>query len=130
MTCALSIHMLCVPGLACLSFKIIGNFDIGSVIVWYLFAVRFGAFLFVEPELYQISLTGSSGIMVSLHRPASICLTGTNQRAAIGLYVQAYFCSRLFLLSKKWYIVTPLASVFVTTFIANVVGVRICLHPS
>ncbi|KAJ7890252.1 hypothetical protein B0H13DRAFT_2531304 [Mycena leptocephala] len=61
-------------------------FALKAVIVWYLFAVRFGAFLFVEPELYQISLTGSSGIM-------------------------------------KWYIVAPLASIFVTTFVANVVGI-------
>ncbi|KAJ7890265.1 hypothetical protein B0H13DRAFT_2531316 [Mycena leptocephala] len=88
MTCALSIHMF--------------------VIVWYLFAVRFGTFLFLgTPHAYEIMLTGSSAII----------------RAVIGLYVQAYLCSRLFFLSRKWYIVAPLASVFVTTFVANLLAI-------
>ncbi|KAJ7890254.1 hypothetical protein B0H13DRAFT_2531306 [Mycena leptocephala] len=88
MTCSLSIQMF--------------------VIVWYLFAVRFGTFLFLgTPHAYETMLTGSSGIV----------------RAVIGLYVQAYFCSRLFLLSKKWYIVAPLATIFGTTFVANLLGI-------
>ncbi|KAJ7890253.1 hypothetical protein B0H13DRAFT_2666030 [Mycena leptocephala] len=76
------------------------------VIVWYLFAVRFGTVLLGVPHTNETVMTGCSGIM----------------RAVIGLYVQAYFCSRLFLLSRKWYNVAALASIFVGSFVANLVG--------
>ncbi|KAJ7806562.1 hypothetical protein B0H14DRAFT_3484045 [Mycena olivaceomarginata] len=73
-------------------------------IVWYLFAVHFGEFLGGEAGSTANWLGGSSTVV----------------RAAAGLYVQAYFCERLFLLSKKWYIVAPMGLIFVTAFASNV----------
>ncbi|KAJ7824976.1 hypothetical protein B0H14DRAFT_3468882 [Mycena olivaceomarginata] len=76
-------------------------------IVWYLFAVHFGEFLGGEAGSTANWLGGSSTVV----------------RAAAGLYVQAYFCERLFLLSKKWYIVAPMGLIFVTAFASNVTAV-------
>ncbi|KAJ7315047.1 hypothetical protein DFH08DRAFT_1040734 [Mycena albidolilacea] len=76
-------------------------------IVWYLFAVHFGEFLGGEAGSTANWLGGSSTVV----------------RAAAGLYVQAYFCERLLLLSKKWYIVAPMGLIFVTAFASNVTAV-------
>ncbi|KAJ7359659.1 hypothetical protein DFH08DRAFT_1038655 [Mycena albidolilacea] len=42
--------------------------------------------------------------------------------ALVGLYVQSYFCFRLWVISKKWYIVAPVATVFLFAFLSIVVG--------
>ncbi|KAJ7054251.1 hypothetical protein C8F01DRAFT_500720 [Mycena amicta] len=42
--------------------------------------------------------------------------------AFLGLYVQSYFCYRLWVISRKWYIVVPIATVFVFAFVAMCVG--------
>ncbi|KAJ7449127.1 hypothetical protein B0H11DRAFT_2241515 [Mycena galericulata] len=42
--------------------------------------------------------------------------------ALIGLYVQSYFCYRLLVISKKWYVVAPVASIFLFAFLAIVVA--------
>ncbi|KAJ6562534.1 hypothetical protein B0H19DRAFT_1260104 [Mycena capillaripes] len=75
-------------------------------ILWTLFAVHFGTLQGVVPHASVGWLTASSGVV----------------RATVGLYVQGYFCSRLFLLSKKSYIVVAMAIIFVVAFVANVVA--------
>ncbi|KAJ7292084.1 hypothetical protein C8J57DRAFT_1492563 [Mycena rebaudengoi] len=42
--------------------------------------------------------------------------------ALIGLYVQSYFCWRLYAISKKWWIVTPIASLFLFAVLAIVIA--------
>ncbi|KAJ7918422.1 hypothetical protein B0H13DRAFT_2321389 [Mycena leptocephala] len=42
--------------------------------------------------------------------------------ALIGLYVQSYFCFRLWVISKKWYVVAPIATLFLFAFLSIVVG--------
>ncbi|KAJ7503780.1 hypothetical protein B0H11DRAFT_2355580 [Mycena galericulata] len=42
--------------------------------------------------------------------------------ATIGLYVQSYFCYRLFVISKKWYVVAPIVTLFVFAYLSMVVG--------
>ncbi|KAK7052149.1 hypothetical protein R3P38DRAFT_2762570 [Favolaschia claudopus] len=39
-----------------------------------------------------------------------------------GIYVQSYFCYRLWVISKMWYVVTPVAIVFIFGFLSIVVG--------
>ncbi|KAJ7914071.1 hypothetical protein B0H13DRAFT_2325662 [Mycena leptocephala] len=42
--------------------------------------------------------------------------------ALCDLYVQAYFCFRLWVISKKWYVVVPIATLFVFAFLAIAVA--------
>ncbi|KAJ7458637.1 hypothetical protein B0H11DRAFT_2242874 [Mycena galericulata] len=42
--------------------------------------------------------------------------------AMIGLYVQTYFCYRLWVISKKWYVAAPVAALFLFAFLAIVVA--------
>ncbi|KAJ7138888.1 hypothetical protein C8R46DRAFT_1200961 [Mycena filopes] len=42
--------------------------------------------------------------------------------ALIGLYVQAYFCFRLYVISKRWYVVVPIATLFFFGFLSIVVA--------
>ncbi|KAJ7182398.1 hypothetical protein C8R43DRAFT_1144349 [Mycena crocata] len=42
--------------------------------------------------------------------------------AIIGFYVQCYFCFRLWVISKKWFIVLPVATLFLFGFLSIVVG--------
>ncbi|KAJ6587454.1 hypothetical protein DFH09DRAFT_1307683 [Mycena vulgaris] len=42
--------------------------------------------------------------------------------ALIGLYVQCYFCFRLWVISKKWYVVAPVGVLFLFAFLSIVVG--------
>ncbi|KAJ7108736.1 hypothetical protein C8R44DRAFT_884772 [Mycena epipterygia] len=42
--------------------------------------------------------------------------------AVIGYYVQCYFCFRLYVISKKWIVVAPIATLFLFAFLAIVVG--------
>ncbi|KAF7360168.1 hypothetical protein MVEN_00745300 [Mycena venus] len=42
--------------------------------------------------------------------------------AIIGLYVQCYFCFRLWVITKRWYVVLPIATVFLFAFLSIVVG--------
>ncbi|KAJ7734546.1 hypothetical protein DFH07DRAFT_988865 [Mycena maculata] len=42
--------------------------------------------------------------------------------ALIGLYVQTYFCFRLWVISRKWYVVAPIATIFLFAFLAIVVA--------
>ncbi|KAJ7702761.1 hypothetical protein B0H17DRAFT_1042948 [Mycena rosella] len=42
--------------------------------------------------------------------------------AIIGVYVQAYFCFRLWVISKRWYVVAPIATLFFFAFLAIVVA--------
>jgi hypothetical protein len=46
------------------------------------------------------------------------------QVALCDLHVQAYFCLRLWVISKKWYVVAPMATFFVFAFLAIAVAVR------
>ncbi|KAJ6462742.1 hypothetical protein C8R47DRAFT_1327090 [Mycena vitilis] len=70
-------------------------------LLWEEFAVHFGTIL-----RYQTSLTTGNGVI----------------RAIAGLYVQCYFCSRLYLLSKKWYIVAPMVAIFIAAFVTSVIA--------
>ncbi|KAJ7609728.1 hypothetical protein DFH06DRAFT_1344262 [Mycena polygramma] len=70
-------------------------------LLWEEFAVHFGTIL-----RYQTSLTTANGVV----------------RAIAGLYVQCYFCSRLYLLSKKWYIVAPMLAIFIAAFVTTVIA--------
>ncbi|KAJ6542401.1 hypothetical protein B0H10DRAFT_1854675 [Mycena sp. CBHHK59/15] len=47
--------------------------------------------------------------------------------AVIGAYVQWYFCFRLYVLSKRWYVVAPIATLFLFTFLSIIVAVS-ALH--
>ncbi|KAJ6557929.1 hypothetical protein B0H19DRAFT_1261506 [Mycena capillaripes] len=40
----------------------------------------------------------------------------------IGSYVQSYFCFRLWVISKKWYVVAPIVAVFLFALLSIVVG--------
>ncbi|KAJ7468101.1 hypothetical protein FB451DRAFT_388886 [Mycena latifolia] len=42
--------------------------------------------------------------------------------AFIGFYVQCYFCWRLLVISKKWYVMAPIACLFLFAFLAIVVA--------
>ncbi|KAI5121052.1 hypothetical protein M0805_008628 [Coniferiporia weirii] len=42
--------------------------------------------------------------------------------AAIGAYVQSYFCYRLYVISQKWWVVVPIAIVFIFALIASVLS--------
>jgi hypothetical protein len=53
-----------------------------------------------------------------------------SQVALIGLYVQSYFCWRLYAISKKWWIVTPIASLFLFAVLAIVIAVSSSLNRS
>ncbi|KAJ7666371.1 hypothetical protein B0H17DRAFT_1210691 [Mycena rosella] len=42
--------------------------------------------------------------------------------ALMGFYVQSYFCFRLWVISKKWYVVAPVATIFLFAFLSMVVA--------
>ncbi|KAJ6478753.1 hypothetical protein C8R47DRAFT_1219304 [Mycena vitilis] len=42
--------------------------------------------------------------------------------AIIGLFVQSYFCYRLWVISKKWYVVAPIGTLFLFAFLSIVIG--------
>ncbi|KAJ7668027.1 hypothetical protein B0H17DRAFT_1210180 [Mycena rosella] len=42
--------------------------------------------------------------------------------ALIGFYVQCYFCYRLWVISNKWYVVAPIATLFLFAFLSIVVA--------
>ncbi|KAF7360611.1 hypothetical protein MVEN_00792600 [Mycena venus] len=93
-----------VGGLALLTYAIsIHTFTI----VWYICVEDFGTVLVPQPKSGGIWLLGLSAVL----------------RAIVGLYVQSYFCWRLFLISRKFYIVAIIAIIFITAFAANVVAV-------
>ncbi|KAJ6460815.1 hypothetical protein C8R47DRAFT_117440 [Mycena vitilis] len=82
------------------------------MLLWDEFAVNFGTLQ--VPHAYQIGLTTSAGII----------------RATVGLFVQSYFCSRLYLLSRKWYIVAPMVAIFLAAFAASMLGIAHFLSSS
>ncbi|KAJ6616726.1 hypothetical protein B0H10DRAFT_2219219 [Mycena sp. CBHHK59/15] len=42
--------------------------------------------------------------------------------ALIGAYVQCYFCFRLYVISRRWYVVAPIATLFLFAFLSMVVA--------
>jgi hypothetical protein len=48
-----------------------------------------------------------------------------DQVAICGFYVQSYFCYRLWVISKRWYIVALVYTLFCFAFLSMVVAVRI-----
>ncbi|KAJ7640697.1 hypothetical protein DFH06DRAFT_1334416 [Mycena polygramma] len=76
------------------------------MLLWDQFAVNFGTIQ--VPHAYQIGLTMSAGII----------------HATVG------FCSRLYLLSRKWYIVAPMVAIFLAAFAASMLGIAHFLNSS
>ncbi|KAJ6619269.1 hypothetical protein B0H10DRAFT_2163983 [Mycena sp. CBHHK59/15] len=75
-------------------------------IIWVMFIASFGDF----QEAISLNFTtwwqSGNPLMVAL----------------IGLYVQCYFCFRLYVISKKWYVVAPIATVFLFAFLSMAVA--------
>ncbi|KAJ6616727.1 hypothetical protein B0H10DRAFT_1798878, partial [Mycena sp. CBHHK59/15] len=76
------------------------------VVVWIQFIVYFG------------DLKGA----ILLNSTAWWQLANPLMAAVIGAYVQCYFCFRLYVISKRWYVVAPIATVFLFAFLSIVVA--------